>query len=469
LNLRTLPGFSPLFLDYVDGTLPAISFFAGRPVAGSLLACAKRAPDNAGDRGEIVRLLASQAESVEAGFQSRKNLELLREPGAVCILAGIAPDLFGGPLSGWLKALTAALLSSWLADRGIPAIPIVWLHPKIPATNPQAGFLGAQGPEKIVLPPAVIPETGNAGSLEEQLLRALPMGVHSEMFRLLLAAYQPGRDMTLAWGRFMAKVFEPFGIVWIDAGDTALASEIASRWSPEERNQAASLRRDAAAGLRSSGYGAPDDREDLAHAFWPCHRILPVAAIITDEFEVSARACDEAMLRGMRMAVPLLWPRISATLIDGRSRKILNRYGLGLRDLFQDPAILVEALAGTEASVDATLENLHRGMSEKFEQVAALVPAEDKMQGRIRNARRRMTYQVHKLRALHWNGRKMRRLLMEQRFPRLCNALAPWKGMQEREFAGFDLLERLFSGSLVPLVDRLSPWQLAHQEIDVSK
>jgi len=72
----------------------------------------------------------------------------------VAVFAVMRPTLFGGALSSWLKALTAARLAEWLTLNELPAIPLLWIDASVRPDDRQVGIRGPDGPMRLALEPS---------------------------------------------------------------------------------------------------------------------------------------------------------------------------------------------------------------------------------------------------------------------------------------------------------------------------
>ena len=151
-------------------------FFPGAPDAASLRSRAAAAQARALPREELCNLLLRQAEWFGSGERSIANIEKLRSPKTVAVVASLRPGLFGGTLDGWLKICTAARLAAWLEEDGIPAVPLGWIDSTAAAAERSVLLLGSAGPRRYELgftPGAAIEISGEIESLLDQIAGTL--------------------------------------------------------------------------------------------------------------------------------------------------------------------------------------------------------------------------------------------------------------------------------------------------------
>jgi len=197
--------------------------------------------------------------------------------------------------------------------------------------------------------------------------------------------------------------------------------------------------------------------------------ILPIAAHVISEDNAYDFVCSQALRQEMPLPVALAWPRVSATLLDARSRKIMSRYGLTLPELYGGP----EAVAGRlmcGLAVEENLERIDRLQSDLYGQLAelqSLVPKDDRIRVKIDRARGRMLYQVEKAKRRVSEFRGHRQEALARQLARLCGTIAPLGDLQERELAAFQFLLRYSQSVPQTLYEKVDPFLFEHQLISM--
>jgi bacillithiol biosynthesis cysteine-adding enzyme BshC len=183
--------------------------------------------------------------------------------------------------------------------------------------------------------------------------------------------------------------------------------------------------------------------------------MLPTVAYIGGPAEIAYLAQSEAIYGSLLGRMPVAIPRTGFTVMDGRSAKLLDRYGLTLSDFFQGEIAMRERMASklvppalsttvleTAASIDRAVARLHAEMR-----------AFDPTLGQaLEHSARKIRYQIDKM--AHKAGREaMRR---EERASRdaasLYGLLFPERHLQERLYSvlpllaqhGLDLVGRIY-------------------------
>src|SRR5581483_6298239 len=183
--------------------------------------------------------------------------------------------------------------------------------------------------------------------------------------------------------------------------------------------------------------------------------MMPTAAYIGGPAETAYLAQSQAIYRIILGRMPVPMPRSSFTVLDERSHKLMERYGLTVADFFHGeealheristrlvPSALNRSLSETVAAVDGALERLRREM-DGFD--PTLIRA-------LERSGRKIRYQVGKV------ERKVGReaLRRDERARRdaasLYGLIYPERHLQERLYSilpflakhGLDLVQRLY-------------------------
>src|SRR5262249_20310568 len=99
--------------------------------------------------------------------------------------------------------------------------------------------------------------------------------------------------------------------------------------------------------------------------------LLPTLCYVGGPSEISYFAQVEVVYRMLLGRVTPVLPRISATVIEPRAAKLLERYQLTLADIFRGPEKLREYIAGK--ALPASIMNSFDAAAEHLEKAIALV------------------------------------------------------------------------------------------------
>jgi bacillithiol synthase len=166
---------------------------------------------------------------------------------------------------------------------------------------------------------------------------------------------------------------------------------------------------------------------------------------------------------------PIL-PRFSATLLEPKPERILNRYNLGLAEILRGPEEVREAIASCTLPQDlqtrfseayAAVEQSMVAVRESIAKLdSTLVQAADR-------ARTRMWYQINQLHRRASRAELLRNEVIARHADALSHALFPNRSLQEREVAGISFVARYGPQVLDDLYKQINPDCHDHQVIDV--
>ena len=494
-----LPHTSRLFADYVYHPERVARFYPGgrEPVPERV----KLAPER---RAALVEALAPLNRGSAA-------LEKLARPDTVAVVTGQQVGLFSGPSYTVYKALTAVRLAAQLEERGTPAVPVFWLATEdhdFAEVNHNWVFDSEHHPRKLEMKRAAaagqpVGEIALANPPVEELRAALagfPFG--EDVAAMVARAYAPGRSMGQAFGALLRELLAGFDLVQIDPMAPAVrelaapALRAAVESAPEltagvlERNRELTeagyhaqvhveestsfvflLENGRRLPLKRHGHdymqeGRRFTTEELAARARELSpnallrpvvqdTMLPTVAYVGGPAELAYLAQSEVIYRRILGRMPAAVPRAGFTLLDQRSAKLMERYGLKLETLFPGEDALREAMAarlippavravvaGTRTTIEAAVDRL----------AAELKSFDPSLAKALERSRSKMRYQAGKI------ERKVGREAMarDERAARdaayLYGLIYPDRHLQERIYSilpfvarhGLELIGRLY-------------------------
>jgi bacillithiol biosynthesis cysteine-adding enzyme BshC len=453
---------------------------------------------------------AALVEALRARNPESPSLQRLSEAGTVAVVTGQQVGLFSGPAYTIYKALHAVKLAEWLSENGIPAVPIFWLatedhdfaevnHAWVygadhrPAKLEMRRAAGAQPVGEVTLATPPVREL-------RDVLQSLPFG--DEVSDLVEEAYRPGSTMGKAFGELLRRMAGRFHILQVDPMLPAFrelaapALRAAVEGAPELTRRVLQRNRElVAAGyhaqvhveeqtsfvfllengkrltLRRTGeeYGQNGRRftagELAARAaslspnalLRPVVQdsMLPTAAYIGGPAEIAYLAQSQPIYDAILGRKPVAVPRAGFTILDRRSAKHMERYGLQLGDFFQGEDALRERIAARlvppdlHAKLRATASAVNGAVQDLNRELLAFDPTLAKA---LEHSARKIHHQLEKLQAKA--GREA--LRRDQRASRdaasLYGLIYPERHLQERLYSflpllaehGWDLMDRVY-------------------------
>ncbi|MEO8594254.1 MAG: bacillithiol biosynthesis cysteine-adding enzyme BshC [Candidatus Solibacter sp.] len=327
-------------------------------------------------------------------------LTRLAQEGTVAVVTGQQVGLFSGPAYTIYKVLHAVKLAAWLAESGIPAVPVFWLATEdhdFAEVNHAWVFGADHQPQKLEMRRAAAEQPVGDVSLAAPPIRELRAALHGlpfgeEVADLVEETYRAGNSMGKAFGELLRRVLTGYDILFVDPmlpafrelAAPALRAAVAAM--PElsavvlERNRELAaagyhaqvhvedhtsfvflLENGKRLGLRRAGSDYVQNSRrltgqelmDRAASLSPNALLRPVVqdsmfptvTYIGGPAEVAYFAQSEALYRVLLGRMPVITPRAGFTVLDNRSAKLMERYRLSLADFFHGDTALQERLA----------------------------------------------------------------------------------------------------------------------------
>jgi len=446
---------------------------------------------------------AAMVAALRAQNGDSESLKRLARPGTVAVVTGQQVGLFSGPAYTIYKAVTAAHMARQLTDRGIPAVPVFWLATEdhdFAEVNHAWVFGGAgvpcavrvDAPKEFAGKPWPVGGIPIAPPLKE--LRAALAGLPftDEVMAIVDQAYTPGATMGSAFRALLKMLLAKLDLLYLDPLDPAVRKigapflAQALRAVPELKAQFlarnkeltdagyhAQVHVDAKTSLfflLDKGERATLRRKDTEYAdlaaraeqvspnallrpVWQDY-LLPTVAYVGGPGELAYLAQSEVAYRMLLGRMPVAMARSGFTILDARSRKLLERYHVTINQVMTHEGGLKERIA--QALVPGTVgKSLETATAEVTRQVdrlkADLETFDHSLAAAVGKTRAKILYQLEKI------GKKTARETLRRDERALADAshlaamLYPHRHPQERFYSilpflaqhGVDLIDRL--------------------------
>jgi bacillithiol synthase len=504
LPFTQIPHTSRLFLDLVASSDAAFKFYPRSFRISDWAADeAKLIRYDAQRRQQVADILEKQNGRWGASPKTLANLKRFRD-GAAAVVTGQQVGVFGGPLFAILKALTAVELAKKAEAAGVPAVPIFWLATedhdlaevsKISVPAPDGSLAVLEIAPKAI-PDSPVGDVRLGDEITPVVERLAGLLGPSDVTDALVTAYRPGESMGDAFAKLYAKVFAELGVILIDAYDPALhcIAEPIYRGAIENAADIDQLLLARGKELEAAGY---HQQVKVTNSSTLLFEIVDGQRLVVQRnnggFKVGSQRCtaDELLARisahpekfsanvllrpvmqdyllptlaycggpaevayfgqvgvvhekllGRR--TPVL-PRFSATLVEPKQKKLLDKYGLKFTDVFQGPEKLRETMAkrvlpeslqtnfkNAESMVSTGMENILRDLQQLD---STLIAAAEKAEAKMR-------YQVSRLATRAARAELLRNDVINRHAQALNTHLFPHKNLPEREIAGIYYLAK---------------------------
>lgn len=470
------------------------------------------------DGAAIAAIVAAQQERRDAPAAAREAAARLADPRTVVVATGQQAGAFGGPLFTLLKAITAIQLSERTsADHGVPAVAVFWVDAEDHDWEEvrSCTVLDAEfGPKTLTL--ADLDGAGDlpiaALRLDERI-----EGTIDELSRLLAttdftpwvdaairAAYRRGAGMAEAFATWIEAILGPHGLVVFESADPAakrLAMPVFVR-ELETPGKTAALATSAGEQLAACGHEPqvvpqpgsvslfhldgkrlpirPDgdrfligDQSVTLAALQqeaqsaPAHfspnvllrplvqdTLFPTICYVCGPSELAYLGQLGGVYQHFGLPMPLIYPRATATVIDGAAARFLNRHPVPLDELrTRDESALNNLLqAQLPPEIEASLTDAESALQASLQRVIDAMPALDPtLAGAAKSTMGKMEHDLRSLRGKVIQAAKRRDETLRRQFTRAQAQIFPLGHPQERTLTLVYFLNRYGPG----LVDAL--------------
>ena len=458
-------------------------------------------------RARVAEILERQNKSFDASPKTLANLERLRA-GAAAVVTGQQVGLFGGPMFAIYKALTAVKLAEEATAAGVDAVPVFWLatYDHDLAEVNHVSIPGADGALTVIATPShgVTGAPVSAVPLGDEILPVVEQAAallgETDATRFVREAYRPGETLGTAFARLCARLFAEWGVIVLDASDRGLhrVAEPIYRAAIERSDELDGTLLDRGRALEAAGYhqqvkvtassvllftlqqgsrtaihkrgaefviGSESGAEKLTQdellrrlaaapqQFSPNvllrpvvqDYLLPTLACTGGPAEAAYFAQAGAVYEALLGRVTPMVPRFSATIVEPKMQRLLERHGVTVLDVFGGADALRQKLAersmpqDLQAAFDAakaSLETNLSGIREKLELLdRTLVDA-------AQTAISKMSHQLERLYTQAARAQALKGELVGRHAESLSQALYPEKGLQERGVGGIYFVAR---------------------------
>ena len=512
ISFSSIPHTTRLFADYLSQSPDIRKFYPHSTDRAHIASLARVVPAGTEIHRRVADVLERQNRAWGASDAVLRNIQRVRE-GAHVIVTGQQVGLFGGPLLAFLKVASALTLAKQMEASGVSCVPVFWMASEdhdllevnqallltqdlnlVPFEADSEGLRGA--------PVANIILAGGTADLVSQAAHILGDSLASEYLR---ESYREGETLSNAYAHLYTRIFAEHGLVILDPADDEL-HRIAAPLFVEAIRRASELDEGLLARnreLRDAGYHEQVKVTDLSTPLFALvdgvrasvhrangqfsigterltsdelvHRIesrpqdfnanvllrpvlqdywLPTLAYFGGPAEVAYFAQVAVVYQKLLGRVTPVLPRLSATLIEPRIERLLEKYEVKLPELFHGETELRDCIA-TRSLPEQLKEDFLKGklaaeetMQRISESLARLDPTLVRAANRAAN---KMLYQVTRLERRAAAAELRRNEVIARHAAQVENSLYPHKTLQEREISGIYFYAKHGPG----LIDRL--------------
>ena len=449
-SLRDLPGFPSPYLGFLEGIPEPGHIPPNRPEKGPLLsrcgAASRRAPPPA----VILELARKVAPTASGSCLWSENIEKLERHRAVVIGASADAAGFNTSLLPLLRCLTAIRLAAEISLDGVSAVPLLWLNTAHRQQVDNAKEAGKVGP--VQASSGQLRESGgnlvdymNNGSKVSTNLDLYPNGCREVIMRLV----------------------HELGLVVIDSASTGFVLNHTPELSELRQRVIRICRQESAGQTVDDEPGCDPVIPGQTSVAVLLRLALPLGAEVVGPEDYDTAVQVGNLVGSAGNAKPFLWPRVSATVVDRRSCRTMEKYRLELPDLFRGGVAMSERLGidRTASDVSNRLELLAGNIRRRIDDICLRAARDPRAVRRIRASGSRMLYQLRKLAVRSRQSADAHQDIAARQFEGLCSRVAPGGGLQEGRLSATQFLSAHSGPILQALSRRIDVWDLKHQLI----
>ncbi len=484
-------------------------------------------------RQQLSGILRRQNESWGASPKAVENIRRFGE-GACVAVTGQQVGFFGGPTFSLFKALTAVKLAAEATAAGVDCVPIFWLatadhdleevnHAVVPTADGQLQTLTTSAQGLAGAPVGTIQFAGDVATLVDSAAALLG---ESSATTALRDSYRASETFGTAFARLFSRLFADWGVILLDGNDPELQAVAGpiyrSALERAEEIDEALLRRGIE--LEHDGYHQQVKVTPFSTLLFtlrygarvPVHRrlngnsevefvvgeqtvpraemlqqlssapeqfspnvllrpvvqdyLLPTLVYTGGAAEIAYFAQAAVVYEQLLGHVTPVLPRFSATLVEPKPQRLLERYELRVTDCFSAVNVLQEILGNRTLPADLQ-SAFDRARAAVESSVANIRPGLEKLDPTLVDAASRaaskMQYQLEHLQASAARAESRQSELIARHAEALANSLFPNKTLQEREIAGIYFVARYGVELLQRIYDNVHTDCLDHQIIQL--
>jgi bacillithiol synthase len=497
ISFNSIPHTTRIFNDLLSYSPEIRKFFPTQPDIKHISASAKSVPRDLARQARVADALEKQNRAWGASEPTLRNIQRLRD-NAFAVVTGQQVGLFGGPLMSLFKIASVLALAQQVEQSGVECVPVFWLatedhdldevnqalllKPDFQLAPFKANTAGVAG-----APVATIRFADGMNEIAAEAANLLGESLAADYLR---ESYLEGDTFSNSFAKLYTRIFSDRGLILLDPADAELHRVAAPLFvdalaRSAELDQAVLERNKE---LREGGYheqvkvtGESTLLFALVHgARVPVHRAngdftiakkpvsaqelrkrveaapeqfnanvllrpvlqdywLPTLAYIGGPAEIAYFAQTAVVYQKLLGRITPILPRMSATLIEPRIERLLNKYEVELPELFHGECQLRDCLAarslpaGLKQDFEQGRAAVESSMQRLSQSLQALDPTLVEAAGR---AASKMRYQISRLEKRAAQAELRRTDILSRHAAQIENALYPNKSLQEREIAG---------------------------------
>ena len=349
-----------------------------------------------------------------------------------------------------------------------------------------------------------------------------PSEFKAEILNQLSAAYLPETIFSQAFGAWLTTLFKTFGLILIDASDTRIKKLGATVFRKEIAEDSPSTQSAIAASTRLNkknyhsqvqlkqgflnlfyverernsieikedsfsvkGTENSFTKNELLHKLEtqpgqfspnvllrPLYQdaLLPTVAYVAGAAELAYYAQMKGIYDAFDIPMPVIYPRKSLTLLEGKIEKVLDNYDLKVPNFWSNGEALINEIAKAQLpeSLEKRIENASLCVNKNLQALEdTVIEFEPTLKNTVENVKGRILGQMDGLEKKILQAYKKRNEVIGQQIHKAQNSLYPNNNFQERELNILPYLFKYGLGFIDQLYESLDISNFDHQIVKI--
>lgn len=517
ISFKDLPGTSKLFQDFLYDFPKVAEFYrADFKNLKNFTDLAEEIQKKKFPLKILSQILKKQNQSPKA----LENIEALEKKGALTVFTGQQTGLFGGPIYTLYKAISCIKLSEKLSvELKVPVIPVFWLATDdhdflevnhiflIDKKNRLQKFEFQPQKDISGKPVFHIELDQNISATIQNLEENLPeTDFKEQVLERLKNFYTPSQKITWAFKSWMELLLGKYGLVFLDPGVTEFKSLAIPIFKKEisENGQLNQLLENTNSRLQSKGYHlqvqkkssqlnlflinarrVPIKKEEAdfqagtqkysksqlleliekqPEIFSPNVFLRPVLqsflfpalAYVGGPAEIAYFAQIKAMYNHLDTPMPLVFPRVSLSILEKKVESVLHKFELNIKDFSGEVEQTVNSVLkksfpeNWEGKFKRVKEKMQTELSSLSQEIEYLEPT---LKNSLEGTKGKIEFELKKVEEKLFAAHKKKNESIREQLHKAKNILFPENTLQERKLNilyflvkyNFDFIDRLYS------------------------
>jgi bacillithiol synthase len=468
----------PIVLDYISGNDFLKPFYKYSPSPDSVSAIIKDKSKEKIDRALLAEVISKQYSALSRHKSVEKNISLLTSDKTFTVTTGHQLNLFTGPLYFIYKIVTVIQLADELSKKysDYSFVPFYWMASE-DHDFAEINHINLFG-EKIEWSGAGAKNFGGpSGKLGTQGISSLIDSVKKKIenekgsekiIELLNSAYSKHDNLADATRYLVNELFGKYGLIILDANDSKLKKKFAGVMKDDLLNHSAfNLVSETSKQLEKNYevqvhpreinlfYMTDGSRERITGdgekyvkelevspelfspnvVLRPLYQelILPNVAMVGGPAEIAYWLQYKKMFEHYTVNFPMLIPRKSFQLIDGKAANTMQQHGLDAESIFLPADDLVNSYVARVSGQSISLEEEKKQLEKTFSTLGKKISAVDAtLEGAVDASWKNTFNEMEKLEAKLRKAEKNKHDVALQKIKKLKEKLFPNGKLQER-------------------------------------